>query len=130
MTRNRNSQRGEGKVGCIVSLLVLVIVGAAAIKIVPVLYTNNELVKAAEEIAGRAAVITQETIDLQIRSKAKDLNIPEALAPGAIVVLRSGATSGSCKVTLKYKRKVDLFGITSIDFNTDTTKTVLFMDVR
>lgn len=131
MSRIR-TQRGEGKIGCIVSLLVLILFGATAIKVVPVYYSNNELLKSAEEIATRAAVLTQENIEAQIKAKARDLEIPEALAPGAIHVRRTAASGieGSCTVRIEYTRKIDLYGVTSLEINTSKQKVVPYMDVR
>ncbi len=131
MSRTLSSQRGEGKIGCVVSLLVLIILGAVGFKVVPVLFTNHEFVKASEEIAGRAAVLTQQNIELQIREKAQDLGIHEALEAGAIEVSRTGGTgNGICTVRLNYTRKVDLFGVTSFEIKTEKEKVTPYMDVR
>ncbi len=131
MTRNLTSQRGEGKIGCIVSLLVLVVLGATGFKVVPVMFTNHELLKYAEEVATRAAVLTKENIELQIRQKAKELEIVEALEPGAIVVTRTqrGGEGGTCRVALSYTRKVDLYGVTTIEIKTEEEKSVPYMSL-
>lgn len=131
MSRTRSTQRGEGKIGCIVSLLVLILLVATGFKVVPVLYSNHEFVKVSEEIAGRAALLTQQNIELQIREKAQDLGIREALEPGAIVVTRTaGSGNGVCTVRLTYTREVDLFGVTSFEIKTNKEKVVPYMDVR
>lgn len=131
MPRIHTSQRGEGKIGCIVSLLVLILLGATGFKVVPVLFSNHEFVKGSEEIAGRAALLTQQNIELQIREKAQDLGIREALEPGAITVTRTtGSGNGVCTVRLAYTRKVDLFGVTSLEIKTTEEKVVPYMDAR
>lgn len=130
MPRSLSSQRGEGKIGCIVSLLVLIILGAVAFKVVPVFFSNQEFVRSAEEIAGRAAVLSQDNIALQIRNRAQELGIPEALEPGAVTVVKSGAGQGTCRLTLNYKRKVDLFGVTTLDIKTEREKSIPFADYR
>ena len=40
---SRIGQRGEGKVGCTISFLVLVILSAFAIKVVPAYYADNQI---------------------------------------------------------------------------------------
>ena len=47
MIPSQSRQRGEGKVGCIVSLLVLGSLTAAAFKAVPIYWSDNELKDAA-----------------------------------------------------------------------------------
>ncbi len=124
-------QRGEGKIGCIVSLLVLSVLVAAGIKILPVLFSNNDFLNAVESIAGRAAIIPQAGIEAQINQKAKELGISEALAPGAIVVTKTGdGFQGTCVVRLNYTRNIDLYGVFSFPYKTETVKTVPIMDAR
>lgn len=130
MINNRN-QRGEGKIGCIVTLLVLSVTVAAAIKVVPVLFSNNDFLNAVESIAGRAAVVPLPNIEAQINQKARELNIPEALSPGAIVVTKTWDNyQGTCVVRLNYTRNIDLYGIFSYPYKTETVKTVPIMDAR
>lgn len=127
--QNHGKQRGEGKIGCIISLLVLAVLIGAAIKAVPILFSNNDFVGSIESIAGRAAIIPQATIELQIRDKAKELGIPEALAPGAILVSKSGdSISGMCTVRLRYTRKIDFYGVYTYPMETNLTKSVPFLD--
>ncbi|MDP2876119.1 MAG: hypothetical protein Q8O00_08050 [Holophaga sp.] len=129
--RNTLNQRGEGKVGCIVSLLVLAILGAVGIKAIPVLYSNNELSSAVDDVAARAGILPQATIELQLRQKIKELDIPEALAPGAVVVKKSGdAMAGTCTVHVNYTRKIDFFGLYTYPLTTNTTKSIPFVDAR
>lgn len=125
---DRNRQKGEGKIGCVGSLLVFIIMVAAGWQIIPVLFSNNSLESACEAVGGRAVQLNQETILVQIRDKAKELAIPEAMVPGAITVSKQGKDTGVCLVTLKYKRKVDLYGIYSFDIKTDKKLSIPFMD--
>jgi Tfp pilus assembly major pilin PilA len=112
MIPSQSRQRGEGKVGCIVSLLVLGSLTAAAFKAVPIYWSDNELKDAAKDIASRASVLKTEAIELQLRTKAKDLEIGEAMVPGAIRARKTGdGTQGTCTITLNYKRKIDLYGV-------------------
>ena len=107
-----NHQRGEGKLGCIVSLLVLGIVGAAAIKAVPVYYGNSELVDACDFIASGASRKPIELVEKEVKDKARELGIFEALMDkNAIRVTKSSnGESGTCTVTLRYKRTIDFYG--------------------
>jgi hypothetical protein len=105
-------QRGEGKIGCILSLLVLVGLTATAFKAVPIYWSDNELKDAAKDIASRASVIPVAAIELQLRAKARDLDIGEAITPGAIKATKSGdGSQGTCSINIHYKRKIDLYGI-------------------
>jgi len=129
--RNIQRERGEGKVGCIVSLLVLAILIGAGMKAVPVLYSNNEFASAADSIAARAGILSQTAIELQLREKVKDLGITEALAPGAVVITKDGnANSGICIVRINYTRKIDFFGLYTYPLTTNITKNVPYMDAR
>jgi hypothetical protein len=127
--RSKSSQRGESKIGCTISLLVFVILVAAAFRIVPVLFSNNEFFNAIESIAGRGAVIPQATIEAQIREKARDLKIPEALVPGAITVAKVGDNqNGTCTVRVKYTRKIDFYGVFAFPLETDKQQSFPYMN--
>jgi hypothetical protein len=105
-------QRGEGKIGCVVSLVVLVTLTATAFKAVPIFWTDNELKDAAKDIASRASLIKTEAIELQLRAKARDLGIGEAMVPGAITASKAGdGNQGTCNIALNYKRTIDLYGV-------------------
>ena len=129
--RNLTRQRGEGKIGCIISLIILVTLIGAAFRFVPVYFSNNEFITAVEGIAGRAAALTPEAIQIQINQKARELQIPEALTPGSIVVTKVGDhLEGSCTVKIKYTRKIDFYGIMTYPLETNKTKTIPYMDGR
>jgi hypothetical protein len=131
MNRKRVNQRGEGKIGCVVSLLVLIIVVALALKIVPVLYADNSLVNAAEDLGSRAGIMNQATLEQQLRAKAGELEIPEAMAKGAMTFTILGdRAAGTCIVRLKFTRKIDLYGAYTLPIVVDKTVSRPFMDVR
>ncbi|MBS1784016.1 MAG: hypothetical protein JST24_01155 [Acidobacteria bacterium] len=129
----RSRQAGEGKVGCIVTILILLVAVGIAVKAGPVYYSNNQLLNDVKTNIGPAASRARsdmpadelaEQIATQIRGKAKELEIPEALKKGAIAVTvnqGSSDTPGNVHVVLNYTRPVDFFGITSYDFTTDET---------
>ena len=128
MTSFHRRQRGEGKVGCIVSLLVLVIAVAVAIKAVPIYWSDNQLKDAAKDLATRASSMPTEAITLQLRAKAKDLDIAEAVAPGAIIAVKSSTSlQGTCTIQLRYKRDIDLYGAYTWSVIVDTTVSAPYM---
>jgi hypothetical protein len=112
MIPSRYRQRGEGKVGCIVSLLVMTVLVATGLKAIPVYWGNNELKDAAKDAATRASVLKVESIELQLREKARDLGIAEALAPGAIKATKTGDNNqGTCTIRMRYRQKIDFYGV-------------------
>jgi hypothetical protein len=112
MNPSRRRQRGEGKIGCIVSFLILAVIVAIALKVVPIYWSDNELKDAATDLASRASSVPVEALTLQMKSKAKEIEIGEALAPGAIRVVKKGdLQQGTCVISLHYTRKVDLYGV-------------------
>lgn len=119
----RSRQAGEGKVGCFLTLAILIVAIAAAVKALPVYYSNTELVKACnDDIAPMASRATDEEVLAQVKAKAKELEINEALAPGAISVriTQSGSdTPGNVHIGLKYERPVDFYGVYTYNFVTD-----------
>jgi hypothetical protein len=113
-------QRGEGKFGCIVSLLVFGAMGAVGYKAVPVYFANNELVDACEFIASGASKKPLETVEREVKDKAKELGIVEALGKGAIRVSKvSTGETGTCTILLHYKRTLDFYGVYKWDLETD-----------
>jgi hypothetical protein len=122
MSHPHRSQRGEGKVGCIVSLLLLVAAVATLFKAFPVYYSNFELADACDLIATEASRQPQEQVEANVKSKARELGIEEAKAPGAIRVTKSvtgQSGEGSCTIILHYKRSIDLYGLYKWDVDMD-----------
>ena len=131
MTSFHHRQRGEGKIGCISTLLIVAILAALAVKLVPVIYSDNGLANAAEDLGSRAGILPLPALEQQLRGKATELEIPEALAKGAMSVqIRGDKQSGTCVITLRYTRKVDLYGIYSLPITTDKTINRPYMDAR
>jgi len=131
MTSKRHPERGEGKIGCIVSLLVMVLIGGLAFKVVPVLFANNNLVTAAEDLGSRAGILSPATLEQQLKAKAVELEIPEALPKGAMTINVLGdKSSGTCILKLHFTRKIDLFGVYTLPITVDKTITRPYMDAR
>lgn len=126
-----SNQRGEGKVGCIVTLFIVLLGIAVGLKAVPVLWTNNELKDAAKDMASRASIMTPAAIELQLRAKAKELGIPEAAASGAMSARKSGdQLQGNCAITLRYSQKIDFYGITTYTLTTDETVSAPYINAN
>lgn len=124
-------QRGEGKIGCVLTLLVLAVVVGGLFKVVPVLWSNNELQDRALDLAARSSTTPIPALEEQLRVKAKELEIPEALVAGAMQLRKTGdGITGTCSVTLRYSRKIDFYGIWSVDIPTDYTKSVPYMNAN
>ena len=120
MTSTRSGQKGEGKIGCIVSLVVFLVLGAVAYKIVPYWWAVDQVVNTADELASRAGTLNADTITSQMKAKASDQEITEALKPGAIHVSISGSgENGMCTITLKFTRVIDMYGVTKVTWTTD-----------
>lgn len=121
MHTQRHTQRGEGKIGCIISLLFFGTLVAAAYKAVPVYYGNSELVDACDFIASGAAGKTNEILEREIKAKAKDLGVFEVLtSKNAIRISKSGeGIAGTCTITLRYKRIIDFYGAYQLTLVTD-----------
>lgn len=124
-------ERGEGKIGCILSLLVLVAGVAAGIRIVPVYYTNNNFEEFVGDLAGQAGFKPLPQLEAELRSKADALGIAEALRKGAISVSMVGDQAfGTCSVRLDYTRPVDLYGAYTLQVRTHKTISRTYRDVR
>jgi hypothetical protein len=106
-------QRGEGKLGCIFSMLVLGALGAVAYKAVPVYYGNSELIDACDFIASGASKKPIETLEREVKEKAKELGVIEALTDKqAIRITKSGGgETGTCTITLRYRRTINFYDV-------------------
>ena len=131
MAPSRTSERGEGRVGCFLSLIALLVAVAVGVKVVPVYYSNSNLVETAEDLAGQAALFPVPALVEKLRAKAAELGIPEAGAEGAMTVSVSGEkSSGTCTIKLNYTRVVDLYGVYSFPVETHSSITRQYMDAR
>ena len=81
--QNFHTQRGEGKIGCVVTLLVLILLVSAAFKAVPVFFSNNEVITAVEMYAEAGQL---ERRAKQLKAQAKDSLVGVAGNTGQYVV--------------------------------------------
>lgn len=136
MNRSRFStttraQRGEGQVGCIIMAVVFSIVGALAFKAVPVFIANNNFKEAAINIATRTSTTSVEELQQEIRAKAKEYGVVEAMEPGAVILTKSGDKfQGTFRLKFNYTRKIDFYGLTTVDWVTDSSSEGKYMDAR
>jgi hypothetical protein len=127
MTRKNgmDRQRGEGKVGCTLTLLVFAALVAVGLKVVPVYYSNSDLADACHFIASSASRVPIELVEKQAKDKARELGMLDVLAqPGAITVSKTTTdpgTPGTCTIRLHYKQTIDLYGVYRFDIVTDKT---------
>ena len=122
-------QRGEGKVGCLATLLVVGVLGAAAVKAVPVYYGNSELIDACDFIATGGGRKPVEVLEREVKEKARELGVVVALTDkNAIRVTKvSTGEAGTCTIVLRYKRPIDFYGVYKWTLVTDKriTKPIL-----
>jgi hypothetical protein len=131
MGSHHSRQRGEGKIGCILSLLVFAAGIAAGIKIVPVYYSNNTLQEFAADLAGQAGFKPRPQLETELRNKAELLGIPEALDKGGMTVTIIGDPSlGTCTIALDYTRVVDLYGVYTLPIRTHKSIARTYRDMR
>ncbi len=126
MTPFQFRQRGEGKTGCIVSLAILIVVGAAGYKAFPVYYSDRQLLDEVKDLGPKASGLANaEAVESIIRNKARELEIPEVTrdvsAVRVILVPSTQDLPGKCTIKLRYKRPVDFYGVYQYTFVTDET---------
>jgi hypothetical protein len=131
MGAQHSRERGEGKIGCILSLLVLAAGIALGVKIIPVYYTDNNLAEFAGDLAGQAGFKPPADLQTELRGRADSLGIPEALAEGAMTIRTVGdPAAGTCTVRLNYTRTIDLYGLYPLTIHTDKTISRVYRDYR
>jgi hypothetical protein len=85
MGRHRG-QRGEGQIGCIVGLIILVAASYIAFKMIPVKVRAADLRQEITDVARSAGMYSEPEIRKRIMGKAEELGLP--LQPGDLKVLR------------------------------------------
>jgi hypothetical protein len=107
MRSSRHAARpasGEGKLGCVLWLLLLAALAFAAAKIGPVYVRSSQLKDYMGEQAKFAQQLTPDNMKLRVLTRAKELRLP--LDPRRVEVLR---TEGRIRITADYTVPVDLY---------------------
>ena len=74
--REKRGIRGEGRVGCMIWLAIVALVGYALYKIVPVKIDNSTFEDFITEQASFGSIKSTKQIETEILAKAKDLGVP------------------------------------------------------
>ena len=101
----RKRVRGEGAFGTIVGIALLVVVGIALVKIVPLHMAGNKVLDAMEEQANFAGVKTADKIQYEIFVVAQEAGTPLPLQE--IKIRRHG---NDVIIEAKYMQKVSVLG--------------------
>ncbi len=102
---DRRKTRGEGAFGTILGIAVLVLVGIALFKIVPLHIAGNKVLDAMSEQANFAGVKNLDKIQYEIFVVAQEAGTPLTLQD--IKIHRNGQ---DIVVEAKYTQKVSIFG--------------------
>jgi hypothetical protein len=111
----RNRVRGEGAFGTIVGIVVVVLVGIALFKIVPLHIAGNKVLDAMNEQANFAGVKTLDKIQYEIFMAAQDAGTPLVLQD--IKVRKHGS---DVIVDAKYTKTIKVLGF-NYTYNFDKT---------
>jgi hypothetical protein len=104
MLERRNSQKGEGRVGLLVALIVVAVVVFLGVKIIPVRISAYEFRDTLREEARYAAVRDDDkTVAKRIMKKADELEIP--LKRSNLSLKR---TTGEIIISAHYEQPIDL----------------------
>jgi len=79
MARNRSrirSQKGEGKVGCLIGLIILLIAAMIAYKMIPIKVKSADLRDTVQDVARSAGQHNDKWIATAVLQKAQSLELP------------------------------------------------------
>lgn len=105
--RIRRGQRGEGQIGCLIGLVILLIAGLIAYKVIPVKVKSAEMRDIVQDEARSASMHTDKMIHAAILNKAQQNGLP--VGEDDIKVVRSG---GYIRVDVDYTVPVKFPGYT------------------
>lgn len=107
--RSLQTRFGQGKIGCVIWALVLIVFFTACWKIIPVKIKTAELYDFMEEQAQRATRTPPEAVKKNVLARAKDLGLP--VGPKDVTVQRRG---GRVIITARYSVPVEFPGYTYV----------------
>ena len=100
---------GQGKIGCVIWSLALIVFFTACWKIIPVKIKTAELYDFMEEQAQRATSTPAEAVKKNVLARAKDLELP--VGPKDVTVQRRG---GRVIITARYTIPIEFPGYTYV----------------
>jgi hypothetical protein len=103
--RSSNPRRGEGPLGLVIGLALLIVVTMALFKIVPLHIHGNEVYDAMNEQANFGGMKQLDKIQYEIFRKAEEVGAP--LPKDEIKVIHRGPF---IVITAKYQDSVEVFG--------------------
>jgi len=118
-------QAGEGKLGCLVSLVLLLVFGLVAVRSIPVLLDKMDFEDQLERIASEAGARAwdPEVVRAQVTELVKNKEFNSA--PEDLVVLRSGGRGGDLRININYWREVNFVGyVYTFRFRSEVTSFV------
>ena len=74
--KDKRGTRGEGRVGCVIWLGIVALIGYALFKVVPVKIANSSFEDYMTEEASFGSIKSAKQIESEILAKAKELDIP------------------------------------------------------
>jgi hypothetical protein len=118
----RTSERGEGKAGCVIGLIILVAALWIGIKVVPVRVAVASLQDFVEETAQKASLLRETNQEGDSREKQITYLITrkadEERLPVKADNIEVRVTSQSCVIVVKYRVTID-FGVYKYDWNVE-----------
>jgi len=109
--RRTQRARGSGKLGCIIWLAILGLIGYGLYKIIPVKIAISTFYDFMEEEASFASIRSTQTLQKEILAKARDLDLP--VGEENLIIKR---TKESVTIEAHYQITVDFFGGPSSKF--------------
>lgn len=99
--------RGEGKIGCVIWLLVLLLAGLVAYKALPIKLASTQLYDYMDDQARFGARTPSETLKGRVLKRAKQLNLP--VTPKDLTVKKTG---GVIRMECRFTVPVSVLGFT------------------
>ncbi len=103
-------ETGEGKLGCLVSLALLVVFGFICFRTIPVFLDKMDFEDQLERIASEAGARAwdPDVVKHQVEELARNKEF--TTTPEDLQVLRSGGRGGDLRININYWRSVDFVG--------------------
>jgi hypothetical protein len=103
--RSTRSARGAGRLGCIVWLVVLCLIGYGLYKVIPVKIATSTFYDFMQEEASFASIRNVKQLQKEILAKAKELNLP--VTEENLTLKR---TRESITIEAHYEMTIEFFG--------------------